>query len=335
VGDEVGITVGGYDIAALAAGGGLSALDAIMTGKVENAYVMVRPPGHHAVPGEGMGFCVFNNIAVCANYARKVYGIKRVAIFDYDVHHGNGTQETFYNDPDTLVVDVHEHNNYPLNSGLLEHLGGAGAEYSQINIPVPAGSGRGCYAEVIKAVKLAMDKFQPQLILVSSGYDASFNDPMASILLSSEDFRALAQATLDLADAHCNGRCVFFQEGGYSETYVPFCGLAVMETLVGVRTSVVDPFLAEVNGRGYQELQPHQAEVICQVLANIHKMPTTTPNSATAAAAAATAVAAAATAVAVAAQNTAAAAAATAKAAAETAKAAVKAAATAVAASKL
>lgn len=275
-----------------------------------------------------MGFCVFNNIAICAQYARKAYDIKRIAIFDYDVHHGNGTQETFYNDPDTLVVDVHEHNNYPPDSGLLEHHGGAGAEFSQINIPVPPGSGRGCYAEVIKAVKLAMDKFQPQLILVSSGYDASFNDPMASILLSSEDFRAMAQLVVDLADVHCNGRCIFFQEGGYSETYVPFCGLAVIETLCGVRTTVVDPFLAEVNGRGYQELQAHQAEVIFQALTIINKMPTATPNSAAAVAAAATAVA-------VAAQNTAAQAQITAKQAAETARQAVKAAATAVAASKL
>lgn len=277
VGDDVCINVGGFEIASLAAGGALEALDAIIKGSVDNAYVMIRPPGHHALPDSGMGFCVFNNIAVCAMYAREVHKLKRIAILDYDVHHGNGTQSSFYHDPDTLVIDIHEDNNYPSNSGHLDETGGPGAEYSQINIPIPPGSGQGCYHEATSCMKLAVDKFQPELILVSSGYDANFNDPLGSMLLSSEDFRALASAALELADKHCHGRVIFIQEGGYSETYVPFCGLAVVEALVGERTPVKDPFLDEAHGRGYRSLQSHQAQVLGEAYENITKMPSRDP----------------------------------------------------------
>jgi acetoin utilization deacetylase AcuC-like enzyme len=269
---------GGYRIAALSAGGVLSALEAVMdeASAIRNAYCLVRPPGHHAVADKGMGFCVFNNVVLAALHAREKLGIQLVAIVDYDVHHGNGTQEAFYGDPETLFIDLHQDNCYPQEgSGSIDQTGDAGAEGSTINLALPPGSGEGAYLYALEKVVLpALKRFKPDLILVSSGFDASFADPQSAMMLHSEVYRQISTQLLGAAEDHCAGRIIFIHEGGYSKDYVPFCGLAVVEALSGVRTSVNDPYLEEAQSLGYQGLQPHQEAVVQQVC-ELHNLSTT------------------------------------------------------------
>lgn len=260
---------GGYQIAALSVGGVLSAVDSVVRGDVENAYCLVRPPGHHAVANKGMGFCVFNNVVIAAKYA-KTLGIDRIAIVDFDVHHGNGTQDAFYNDPSVLFISTHQAGNYPSGTGDYTEVGGSEAQGTNINVPLPPGSGSGAYEFAFDRVVVpALHRFRPELILVSSGFDASFQDPLASMMLSSEDFRGLARRLVSAADTLCGGRIVFAHEGGYSKDYVPFCCLAVVEEMCGFRTPVQDPYLSDIGGWGYRSLQPHQAELIEAVAATI------------------------------------------------------------------
>jgi acetoin utilization deacetylase AcuC-like enzyme len=260
---------GGYRIAALSAGGLLAAVEAVMdeTSAIRNAYCIVRPPGHHAVADRGMGFCIFNNVALAALHAREKLGTQRIAIVDYDVHHGNGTQEAFYSDPETLFVDLHQDNCYPQQgSGSIDQTGDGGAEGSTINIALPPGSGGGAYMCAFEKIVLpALKRFNPDLILVSSGFDASFADPQSAMMLHSEVYRQMSAQLLAAAEEHCRGRIVYTHEGGYSKDYVPFCGLAVVEALSGVRSSVDDPYLVEAQSLGYQDLQPHQETLVQQV----------------------------------------------------------------------
>jgi acetoin utilization deacetylase AcuC-like enzyme len=244
-------------------------VESVIDGKVDNAYCLVRPPGHHAVRDLGMGFCLFNNVALAAMHA-KAYSdkIQRVAIVDYDVHHGNGTQDAFWNDPNVLFISLHQDSNYPIRSGGVEAIGGPGAERSNINIPLHPGSGTQAYKYAFDSVVLpALDKFKPDLVLVSSGFDASFADPLGSMMLTSESYRYFATQLIACAERHCGGRIVFAHEGGYSKDYVPYCGLAVVEALSGARTAVVDPYLYEADLWGYQSLQPHQKALVDSIAA--------------------------------------------------------------------
>lgn len=273
-GELVPFAPGGYEIATLSAGGVLTAIEAVMDGVIDNAYCLVRPPGHHAISDKGMGFCIFNNIAIGALHARtlnKPCGkVQRVAIIDYDVHHGNGTQDAFWNDPDCLFISLHQDNNYPQGSGGVNEVGGELAKGANINIPLPPGSGSGAYRYAFESVVLpALDRFKPDLILVSSGFDASFQDPLASMMLCSEDYRFFATVLREAARRHCGGRIVFAHEGGYSKDYVPFCGLAVIEAISDHRTKVVDHYAEEAKEWGYQKVQAHQAAIIDQA-AHVH-----------------------------------------------------------------
>jgi acetoin utilization deacetylase AcuC-like enzyme len=253
---------GGYEIAALSAGGILTAIEAIHAGKIRNAYCLVRPPGHHAIKDKGMGFCIFNNIALGALHA-KTLGMKRVAIVDYDVHHGNGTQDAFWNDPDVLFVSLHQDNNYPIQTGSLAEIGGPDATGSTINLPMPPGSGTGAYDYAFDTVVIpALLRFKPDIILVSSGFDASDADPLGSMMLSSEAFGSFAKKMSDAAVSLGHGRLLFAHEGGYSKDYVPFCALAVIEAISGLKTEVSDPYLEEIRNRGYQSCQPHQKALV-------------------------------------------------------------------------
>ena len=254
---------GGYEIAALSAGGVLAAIEAVNAGHIRNAYCLVRPPGHHAVADKGMGFCIFNNIVIGALHSKTALGLKRVAIVDYDVHHGNGTQDAFWDDSDTLFISLHQDNNYPINTGGLAELGGPTASGSTINIPMPPGSGTGAYDYAFDSVVIpALHRFKPDIILVSSGFDASDADPLGSMMLSSEAFGSFAKKMKEAADTLCNGRIVFAHEGGYSKDYVPFCGLAVIQAISGIPSDVQDPYLEEIRNRGYQACQPHQKALI-------------------------------------------------------------------------
>ena len=248
-----------YEIALLSAGGVITAVDAVLDGTVRNAYALVRPPGHHALPDEGMGFCIFGNIAIATHHARQARGLHRVAVVDWDVHHGNGTQTAFYGDPSVLTISLHQDGVFPLDQGTIAENGtGPGAGYN-INVPLPAGSGPGAYRAALDRVVLpALRRFGPELVIVACGYDASTFDPLARQMLHSDSFRELTAAMVAVADELCGGRLVMVHEGGYATFYVPFCGLAVVETLCGIRTEVTDPFLELASGIPGQDLQPHQ-----------------------------------------------------------------------------
>ncbi|KAG1671192.1 hypothetical protein FOA52_010128 [Chlamydomonas sp. UWO 241] len=265
VGEEASMAPGGFGIALLSAGGCLSALDAVMAGTIRNAYCLVRPPGHHAERDRAMGFCFVNNIAVVAAAAIEQHGLKRVAIVDWDVHHGNGTQHMLEEDPRVLFISLHQDSNYPQRSGYVTECGVGAGEGTTINVPLPPGCGSGAYrAATDRVVVPALDAFRPQLILVSSGFDAAAFDPLSAMMLSSDDFRYMATAVSAAAERHCAGRMVCCHEGGYSEIYVPFCGLAVIEALSGINSGLSDPMVDEINGYGYQSLQPHQDAVLVQ-----------------------------------------------------------------------
>jgi len=236
----------------------------VLSGKVDNAYALVRPPGHHAEREEGHGFCLIDNVAVCATVAMKRFGVERVAIVDIDVHHGNGPVQCFFSRNDVLYLSLHQEELYPLDTGGVEASGEGPGHGFNVNIPLPPGCGIGAYREAFtRVVEPALDAFKPGLILVSCGFDASFLDPLGRMLLTSDDFRELTRRLRLAAERLCNGRLVFAHEGGYSEVYVPFCGVAVLEELVGGSSGVVDPYIKDVGSPRWANLcHPHQAAEI-------------------------------------------------------------------------
>ena len=253
-----------FEIACLAVGGCIEAVDAVLDNQVENCFALVRPPGHHAEPTRGRGYCIFGNVALAVLHARQVRGIKRIAVVDWDVHHGNGTQVAFYQDPSVLTISIHQDRLFLHDMGLVGEVGtGPGRGYN-INIPLPPGSGSGAYQAVFhRIVRPALDIFKPDLIFVSCGFDACAIDPLSRQILYSDDFRFMTREVLEAASDHCDGKIVLCQEGGYSTAYVPFCGLAVLEELTGISTGVEDPFLAARGGIfPYKELQEHQDVMI-------------------------------------------------------------------------
>jgi acetoin utilization deacetylase AcuC-like enzyme len=237
----------GFAIAALAAGGATAAVDAVIGGTVRNAYALVRPPGHHAVADRGLGFCIFNNIAIAARHAQRAHGLRRVAIVDWDVHDGNGTHEAFYDDGDVLFISLHQEGLFPVDMGLVEQTGRGAGEGRTVNIPLPPGSGDAAYAAAFaRIVAPVVRQFAPELLLISCGLDASAFDPLGRMNLSTDAFRMMTRFALDLADECCGGRLVVIHEGGYSQTYVPACTLAVIETLAGVSAPWPDPAVARL-----------------------------------------------------------------------------------------
>ncbi len=206
-----------FEAALMAAGGVLEAVDGVMMGEVNNALCAVRPPGHHATPEAGMGFCIFNNVAIAARYAQKKHGIKPVLIVDWDVHHGKGTQETFYTDGGVLLFSSHQEHLYPELSGDREETGvGAGAGLI-INAPLPAGSG---YAEILEELETRLaDKvreFKPELVLISAGFDGRVDDPLGEFTVTDAQLRLLTRRVMRWADEFAGGRIVSVLEGGYN-----------------------------------------------------------------------------------------------------------------------
>ena len=264
---------GGYEIAALAAGGVISAIDAVLDGTVDNVYALVRPPGHHAEADLGRGFCIFGNAAVGVMHAREARGLERVAVVDWDVHHGNGTQQAFSADPSVLAISLHQDSLYPPGSGGVGETGeGPGKGYT-INVPLPPGSGVGAYVAALERVVVpALRTFGPELILIASGLDANALDPLARMMVHSDGYRQLTRIMIDVADEVCGGRLVLEHEGGYSSAYVPFCGLAIVEELSGISSGVEDPFLPILEGMAGQELQPHQDAAIAAAEALVRRL---------------------------------------------------------------
>jgi len=196
-------------------------------------------------------------------HARARLGVHRVAVVDWDVHHGNGTQLAFYENPDVLTISIHQDNLYPAGSGSMMDNGAGRGEGLNLNLPMPPGSGVGAYTAAFERVIIpALYQFKPELIVVASGLDANAYDPLGRMMLNSECYRMLTSMMLEAASDLSRGRMVLVHEGGYSESYVPFCGLAIVEALSGHRTEINDPFLELTNSRAYQELQPHQESVI-------------------------------------------------------------------------
>jgi acetoin utilization deacetylase AcuC-like enzyme len=254
---------GSYEIALLAAGGAIRAMDAVIDGEVDNAYALVRPPGHHATSDTGMGFCLFSNAAIAIRHAQRARGLGRIAVVDWDVHHGNGTQAIFYDDPSVLTISLHQDNLFPADSGSLAENGAGKGQGYNINVPLPAGSGPGAYASAFERVVVpALQKFRPELIVVPSGFDASGADPLGRMMMNSSGYRALARMIIGAAKELCGGRIVMTHEGGYSEMYVPYCGLAVIEELSGHSTGVADPWDPLMAAWGGMAAQPHQLAVI-------------------------------------------------------------------------
>jgi acetoin utilization deacetylase AcuC-like enzyme len=244
VGDNAPFGPGSYEIAMLSAGLAAAAVDDVLAGRQRNAYALSRPPGHHCLRDQSMGFCFLANIPIAVERARANHGIKRVAIIDWDVHHGNGTQSIYYGDPDTLTISLHQENCFPAGYAGADDMGeGAGAG-ANINIPLLAGGGDGAYRYAFeRIVNPAVQRFKPELIVVASGFDSNALDPLGRMQAHSGTFRTMTGHVLGLASDLCGSRVVIVHEGGYSESYVPFCGHAVIEQLAGVRTAVVDPLL--------------------------------------------------------------------------------------------
>lgn len=205
-----------YEVALHAAGSVLNAVDMVVEGKLRNAFCIVRPPGHHATPDRGMGFCVFNSIAIAARYAQTKHKVGRVLIADWDVHHGNGTQDIFYSDGSVFFFSTHQSPWYP-GTGSADERGYGEGEGKTVNCPFPAGSGR---KEIVGAFERklvpAADEFRPDLVLISAGFDSRAGDPLGHFLLTDADFADLTHIVVGIADKHAGGRLVSVLEGGYS-----------------------------------------------------------------------------------------------------------------------
>jgi acetoin utilization deacetylase AcuC-like enzyme len=213
---DTSMSPGSLDAAYLAAGGALAAVDAIMAGHVEHVFCAVRPPGHHAEAARAMGFCLFNNVAIAARYIQQKYGLKRVLIVDWDVHHGNGTQHSFEDDPTVLFFSTHQFPHYPGTGRATERGRGAG-EGLTINVPMESGEGDEEYREIFrKALVPAADRFQPDFVIVSAGFDAHQDDPLAGMGLTEAGYRDLTGIVAEIARRHAGGRLLSCLEGGYN-----------------------------------------------------------------------------------------------------------------------
>lgn len=266
------LSPGSYEAAIFAAGGAMNAVQAVMDGDVRNAYALLRPPGHHALSNRAMGFCIFNNVVIAAHYARRKYGLERVMIVDWDVHHGNGTQDAFYADPGVLFVSLHQQNWYPKLAGELEQVGaGNGAGYT-VNIPLPAGTGDRGYRAAFEQIVLPIGlQYKPQLVLISAGQDANHLDPLAQMMLTMAGYRTISTLMRTLADEACEGRLVMLQEGGYSAAYVPYCTVAAVEPLLGADLGIVDLYAGTSELERCQTIFTQETQDAIAAARNWHK----------------------------------------------------------------
>ena len=222
-----------FDTAALAAGGFLALLDAVMSGQTQNGFAFVRPPGHHAERHRAMGFCLFNNVAVGAAYLRHRYGLQRVLIVDWDLHHGNGTQHMFEDDPGVLYVSTHQYPYYP-GTGAIEEVGrGAGEGYT-VDLAFPAGFGDAEYTDAFaRVIEPIAHEYAPEFVLISAGFDAHVRDPLGGMQVTEAGFAAMTRSLLGVARDHAAGRCAAILEGGYDLTAIRQSATVVLQQLQG------------------------------------------------------------------------------------------------------
>jgi acetoin utilization deacetylase AcuC-like enzyme len=230
-----------YGVGLLAVGGFLVMLDAIAAGENPNGFALVRPPGHHALRNRAMGFCLFNTMAIGAEYLKRAYGAKKILIVDWDVHHGNGTQDAFYDDPSVLFISTHQFPFYP-GSGAVKEIGTGSGEGFTINVPLPAGCADRQYLQVFQdVIAPAAESFQPEWILVSAGFDPHRRDPLGGMGVSERGFGAMARALLLLADKFCAGRIGFLLEGGYDLTGLRDSVAAVLTEMQKPALTAIEP----------------------------------------------------------------------------------------------
>jgi acetoin utilization deacetylase AcuC-like enzyme len=249
-----------YEVALYAAGGAIKATEAVMKGEVDSAFALVRPPGHHAIRGSAMGFCLFNNIAIAAKRIMKDYQLERILIADFDVHHGNGTQDAFYHDPEVLYFSTHQYPFYP-GTGSIGEVGVGEGEGTTVNVPLPAWCGDEEYLQVFQQILVPIaHRFQPQLILVSAGYDPHWADQISLMQVSITGFAQMVSILKGLALELCQGRLVFTLEGGYHILALAYSIKATLEVLLG-KAEVDDPLGQPTHSRGAPEVK----EIIQQV----------------------------------------------------------------------
>lgn len=220
-----------YDIARLATGAVLEATDAVMRGDVSSAFCAIRPPGHHATSTQGMGFCIFNHVAIAARYLQQKHGLKKIVIIDWDVHHGNGTEEIFIEDPSVLYVSLHEKDNYPY-TGHANETGIGGGKGFNLNIPLPGNSdGAIALAAWDAQITPAINDFKPDFILISAGFDARVHDPIGGLCWTDETFREMTVRCVLHANQHCDGKIISTLEGGYNPVGLASAAIAHVKAL--------------------------------------------------------------------------------------------------------
>ncbi len=255
-----------YEIARLSAGSVIEAAACVARGDADNALAAVRPPGHHATGERGMGFCLLSNIAIAARYVQQHHGIERVMIVDYDVHHGNGTEAVFYDDPSVLFASIHQYPIYP-GTGALEDTGtGDGTGYT-INVPIPGGHGDASYAAIFEHVIWnAARRYQPNMILVSAGFDAHWADPLAGTNLSLTGYAHISRELVKMADELCDGKIAFMMEGGYNLNAVGYGWANIARLLLG-DAEIIDPLGLAKTERSINDLQ-----LILNAVKKIHNL---------------------------------------------------------------
>lgn len=262
------VAPGSYEIALLAAGGVIAAVDSVMMtafNRPDSVFCLVRPPGHHAYADRAMGFCIFNNVAIAARYAQRTFGIERVMIVDWDVHHGNGTNEIFSADPSVLFVSIHQWPLYP-GLGWLTDVGTGNAAGTNINIPVQPGAGDAMYRAIFdRVIEPVAEQFKPELILVSAGQDCHCSDPLSDANVTYQGLREMEFAIRRMADRYCGGRHVLALEGGYNQHTLPYTVSAIVSAMIDAPWEL-DDTLAPPDGA---PLTPAQEARINDVIAEL------------------------------------------------------------------
>ncbi len=220
---DVGICRDSYDVALLAISAGLTLADEVIHGNIDNGFALLRPPGHHAEKNMALGFCLFNNAAILASYLQQNFGVDKIMILDWDVHHGNGTQHIFEEDPTVLYISAHQYPFYP-GTGVYTETGTGRGKDATLNCPMPAGSNDRDYEQIfMEKILPKIQQFKPEFIIISAGFDAHENDPLAEICLSTGFYGWMTERVMESANQHCHGRIISLLEGGYNLDVLPLC----------------------------------------------------------------------------------------------------------------